>query len=83
MKEILKNQVVETIDKYLLSLTGPIVVEDLKAAMLSGMSLTAAFLARHDGSKEITAQLMVSVLGEVGLELNLEAGKIERRIGGK
>lgn len=80
IKDDLKKQVRETIQNYTLSVRSPLHETDIKAALLSGMSLISSYLAKHDGSKEITAQIILSAIAEVGEELNLQPDKIARRL---
>lgn len=79
IKDNIKRQVVEVIEEYVATIDGLSKTQqiEMKAAMLSGMSLVSAYLAKHDGSKDITAQLMESAIADVGKELNLGADKID------
>ena len=69
--ETLKTQILDAITRYC--------GDDAEAAasMLSGMSLTATFLAKLDGDKVITPQVVASVVAEVGSKLGFQIGRLK------
>lgn len=50
--------------------------QDPKVAALSGMMLTASFLAKLDGSKTMTAAVVLRAIQEVGLERGYIIGRM-------
>lgn len=52
--------------------------ENQQAALLSGMSLASAFLARLDGSKIMTAATVNAAVMQVGTELGFVPARLER-----
>ena len=72
----LKHQIHQALDKY--TCTHEVYDpsgESIPMAMLSGMSLTANYLAKLDGSKKITAALFLAAVNEVAQERGY---KVER-----
>lgn len=68
VKARVKDQIRKAVQKY----DG----DDPKAAMLSGMSLVASYLAKLEGSRTITAALVLSSVCDIANEMNLETGKL-------
>lgn len=64
----LKSQIRDVLQRY----SG----DDPKIAMLSGMGLVSSYLAKHDGSKTVTASAVLQAVYAVGKELGLEVGKL-------
>lgn len=65
----IKSQIRNALERYNES--------DPKAAMLSGMSLAASYLAKLEGSKTITAQTVQVAVTEVATELGFVIGRLE------
>lgn len=66
----LKQQVRTAVDRY----EGD---EQCKAAMLSGMSLAANFLAKLDGSATMRPATVLRAVTEVGLDMGFEITRLD------
>lgn len=50
---------------------------DPKVAMLTGISLAASFLAKHDGSATVTAASLLSATHQIGKDMGLLVGRLD------
>lgn len=66
--ERLKSQIRKAIDSY--------DQDDPAAAMLSGMSLVASYLAKLEGSNQITPAIVLRAVCDIAKERGLEVGRL-------
>lgn len=76
IKETISNTVQRYVERYSDASATQEQKNEIAAAMISGMSLMANYLARNDGHADVTPAKMETVLAQVAIEMNLQLDQL-------